>query len=146
MIFSDTICQYCQDTGRFTVSYIVFYQVLPIDNFTNFSGPVAQASSESEYNSPCTVGMALAHFIMLKMNLRTRIHMCFHNRHLSLYWIVNQLCVCQIIARTPNTPDTFPQGYIFYEMVKIEILTKQYGVRDICNWHKLEPIMLGRMN
>ena len=31
-------------------------------------------------------------------------------------------------------------------MVKSEIFTRQCGVREVCNWHTLEPIMLGKMN
>ena len=36
-----------------------------IDHGTHVPGPVAKYSAESEYNSACTAGMDLAHFIML---------------------------------------------------------------------------------
>ena len=57
--------QDCPDTGRSTGAYIIFYQGVPIDHSTHVPGPVAQSSSESEYNADCTAGMALAHFRML---------------------------------------------------------------------------------
>ena len=49
------------DTG----AYIIYYQGGPIDHGTHVPGPVAKSSAESEYNSACTVGMALANFRML---------------------------------------------------------------------------------
>ena len=65
MAFSDSSWKYCPDTGRSTVAYIIFYQGGPIDHGTHVPGPVAQPSSESEYNAACTEGMALSHFRML---------------------------------------------------------------------------------
>ena len=65
MSFSDSSWQYFTDTGRSTGAYIIFYQGGPIDHGTHVSGPVAQSSSESEYNSACTAGTDLAHFRML---------------------------------------------------------------------------------
>ena len=65
MYFSDSIWQDCIDTGISTWSYIIFYQVGPIDHGTHVPGPVSQSSTESEYNAACTAGMALAHFRML---------------------------------------------------------------------------------
>ena len=60
MVFYDSICQECIDTGIITGEYFVFYQGGPIDNFTQVPGPVAQSSAESDYNSACTAGMALS--------------------------------------------------------------------------------------
>ena len=65
MAFSDSSWRYFPDTGRSTGAYIVFYQGGPIDHGTHVPGPVARSSVESEYNSECTAGMALAHFRML---------------------------------------------------------------------------------
>ena len=65
MDFSVSSWQYCPDTGRSTVAYIIFYQGWPIDHGTHVPGPVAQSSVESEYNSACTAVMALAHLRML---------------------------------------------------------------------------------
>ena len=65
MDFYDSSWQDCPDTGRSTGAYIVFYQCGPIDHITHVPGPVAKSSAESEYNSACTAGMALAHFRML---------------------------------------------------------------------------------
>ena len=45
--------------------YIIFYQGGPIDHGTHVSGPVAQSSAESKYNTAFTAGMGLAHFRML---------------------------------------------------------------------------------
>ena len=47
----------------------MFYQGVPIDHFTHVPDPVAQSSAESEYNSACTVGMALTLFIMINNEL-----------------------------------------------------------------------------
>ena len=63
--FSDFSWQDCPDTGRSTGAYILFYQCGPIEHGTHVPGPVAQSSAESEYNTACTAGMALAHFRML---------------------------------------------------------------------------------
>ena len=65
MDFSDSSWQDCPDTGRSTGAYIIFYQGGPIYHGTHVPVPVAQSSAESEYNSACTAGMALAHFRML---------------------------------------------------------------------------------
>ena len=51
MAFSDYSWQDCPDTGRSTVAYIISYQVGPIDHGTHVLGPVAQPSTESEYNA-----------------------------------------------------------------------------------------------
>ena len=61
MDFSDSNLQDCPDTERSTEAYIIFYQGGTIDHGTHVPGPVAQSSAESEYNSACTAGMALAH-------------------------------------------------------------------------------------
>ena len=69
MDFSDSSCQDCPDTGRSTGAYIIFYQGGRIDHGTHVPVPVAQSSSESEYNAACITGMALAHFRMLMHEL-----------------------------------------------------------------------------
>ena len=65
MEFYDSIWQDCTDTGRSTGSYMIFYQGVPIDHGTHVPGPVDQSSAKSEYNSACTSGMALVHFMIL---------------------------------------------------------------------------------
>ena len=65
MAFSDYSWQDCPDTVRITVSYMIFYQGGTIDHGTHVPVAVAQSSTESYYNAACTVGMTLAHFIML---------------------------------------------------------------------------------
>ena len=72
--------------------------------------------------------------------------MWFQNKHLSLYWISNHPSAWIGIVRTTNTPDKFPEEYIWYEMVKNEIFTRQCGMREFCNYQKLEPRMLGNIN
>ena len=62
MVFYYYLRKECTDTGRSTGAYIVFYQVAPIDHFTDILGPVAQPSTESDYNVECTTGTAPAHF------------------------------------------------------------------------------------
>ena len=70
------------EIGRSTISYFVFYQGVTIDNCTHVPVPVAQSSSESDYNAACTTVMALEHFRMLNNELITRIQMWFQIRHL----------------------------------------------------------------
>ena len=65
MAFYDYSWKDFPDTGRSEGELIIFYQGGPIDHGTNFPGPVAQYSAESEYNASCTAGMVLAHFRML---------------------------------------------------------------------------------
>ena len=48
MLFYDSNWYYLPDTGRIIGSYIVFYQVGPIDHCTHVPDPVAQSSAESE--------------------------------------------------------------------------------------------------
>ena len=65
MAFSDSSWKDCPDTRISTGAYTIFYQGGPIDHDTHVIGPVAQSIAESEYNTACTSGMALAHFRML---------------------------------------------------------------------------------
>ena len=65
MDFSDYSWQHCTDTGIIIGTFIIFYQGGPIEHFSHVPGPVAQPSSESEYNAACTVGMYLSNFRML---------------------------------------------------------------------------------
>ena len=84
MAFSGSSWQDCPDTGRSTGAYIIFYQGVTIDHDIHVPGPVAQYSSESEYNAACTAGMALAHFRML----------------------IHELLNEDPLIVIPNTPDT----------------------------------------
>ena len=65
MDFSGSSLQDFSGIGRSKGTYIIFYQGGPIDHGTHVSGPVDQSIAESEYNTACTAGMALAHFRML---------------------------------------------------------------------------------
>ena len=65
MDLSDSSWHYCPYTGRSTVAYIIFYQGGPIDHVTHVPVQVSKASAESEYNSACTAGIALARFRVL---------------------------------------------------------------------------------
>ena len=51
MAFYDSIWRYCPYTDRSTGEYIIFYQGGTIDHGAYVTGPVAQSSKESEYNS-----------------------------------------------------------------------------------------------
>ena len=44
---------------------MIFNKVGPIDHGTHITGPVSQSSTESEYHTAHTAGMAVAHFRML---------------------------------------------------------------------------------
>ena len=57
------------DTIRSTGSYILFYRAGPTDNYTHVPGPVAQSSSESEYNATYTSGISLSHIRILNNEL-----------------------------------------------------------------------------
>ena len=63
--FYDYSWKDCPETGRITGSYIIFYQLGPIDHDTYVPGPVSQSSAEIEYNEACTSGMALEYFRIL---------------------------------------------------------------------------------
>ena len=65
MTFSDSSWQDFPDTGRITGGFIIFYQCGNIYHGTHVTGPVDQSSAESDYNTACTAGMALAHFRIL---------------------------------------------------------------------------------
>ena len=65
MTFSDFSWQNCTDTVRSIVEYIIFYQGGKIDHGTHVPVPVAESSSESDYNAAPTAITALSHFRML---------------------------------------------------------------------------------
>ena len=65
MVFSDSSCQDCPDTGISTVAYIIFYQGGSIDHCTYVPVPLSQSGAESEYNAACTAGITLTHLRML---------------------------------------------------------------------------------
>ena len=69
MDLSDSSCQDYPYTGRITGACIIFYQGGTIDHGTHVPGPVARSSAESEHNTACTAGMALAHCRMLIHNV-----------------------------------------------------------------------------
>ena len=48
MTFSDSSWHDCPDTGRTTVSYIIFDQGGPVERGTHFPGPVDQSNTKSE--------------------------------------------------------------------------------------------------
>ena len=72
VLFYDSGWQGCPDTVRSTVTYIIFYEGVPIDHVTPVPGPVAKSGSESEYNSSCTAGIDLANFGMLICELLSK--------------------------------------------------------------------------
>ena len=65
MVFHYSSWKGCPDTDRSTGACIIFYQVGPIDHGTHVPGPVAQSSTEIEYNTACTAGMDLAYLRIL---------------------------------------------------------------------------------
>ena len=65
MAFSDSSWQYFTDTGRSTEAYIIFYQGGKIEHVTHVLGPVAQSSTEIEYNAAYDSEISLAHFRVL---------------------------------------------------------------------------------
>ena len=69
MVFSDSICKYCRDTGRNTGAYIVLYQGRPVYHCTHVPGAVAQSSPESQYNQACNAVMDIENFIMINNEL-----------------------------------------------------------------------------
>ena len=67
--FYDSSWKYFPDTGRSKGSYIIFFQGGPIDHGTYVTVPVAQSSSEREYNAACTTLMALENIRILMNEL-----------------------------------------------------------------------------
>ena len=65
IVFSYYSWKHCTDTGRSKGEYVIMYWCGPIDYGTHVPGPVAQSSSEIEYNVSCTAVIALAHLRML---------------------------------------------------------------------------------
>ena len=96
MDFSGSSWQDCPDTGRSTGAYIIFYQGGQIDHGTHVPGPVAQYSAESEYNSACTAGMALAHFRML-------IHELLNKAPLIVLYSKSNMCMANNGKYTKHT-------------------------------------------
>ena len=47
----------------------MYFQVGPIDHCTHVTCPVAQSSSDSDYNASCTALMALSNFRILNIKL-----------------------------------------------------------------------------
>ena len=65
MVLYDYRFQDCSVTGKNTEEYIVVYQVVPIDYFTNVPGPVSQSISESYYNAARNTRMSLTKLRMI---------------------------------------------------------------------------------
>ena len=66
-MLSYSIWQDCTDTDRSTGAYILFYHGLPNYHCTNFPVSFVTFSAESEYNTACTVVVAVAHSIILNI-------------------------------------------------------------------------------
>ena len=65
IIFSDASWQDCPDTGRSTVSYMIFYNGALIEANSTMLTPIAMSTSEAEYMAACSATMATAHIRML---------------------------------------------------------------------------------
>ena len=64
MVFLILVGKIVQTLAEVQEHALFFYQCGPIYHGTHVPGPVAQSSAESDYNTECTTGMALAHFSM----------------------------------------------------------------------------------
>jgi hypothetical protein len=64
-VFADSSWQDCQDTGRSTGGYHVFYQGNIVDSAMTFPVPVALSSAEAEYNNACMACVAANAIAML---------------------------------------------------------------------------------
>ena len=96
MVFSDSIWKDCADTGRSTVAYIVFYQVLPINNCKHIPVPVSRSSSKNEYNTACTTGMDLAHFRTLHIESPNKdLYVVSEKEPLIILYIKSDLCMAK---------------------------------------------------
>ena len=71
-VFSGFTWQYFPDNHSSTGAIIVFYQGISIDHCKNVPVPVAQYSAESKYNSVCTTGMNLPHFMMINNEIMNK--------------------------------------------------------------------------
>ena len=70
---SDSRWEYYPKTGRSTGAYMIFYQCVKVYYGTHVPVSVSQSSVDSEYNTACTAGMALAYFRMLTHDFWTNI-------------------------------------------------------------------------
>ena len=137
MAFSDSSWQDCPDTGRSTGAYIIFHQGGPIDHGAHVTVPVAQSSTESEYNAACTAGMALAHFRMLVHELL--------NEDPDMVSKENPLIVLDsksVIYMAKNGKDTKHTRHIARRMNFVRNgesvrCTRLIGVKEVCSWQTL---------
>ena len=112
MDFSYYSSQDYPDTVKSTGAYIIFHQGGPIEHGTHVPGPVAQYSSESEYNVACNAGMALAHFRMLVHELSNEDPaMVPKEAPLILLGSKSAMCMAKNV-RIPNIPETLQEECI----------------------------------
>ena len=124
---------------------MLFYQGGTVDNGTHVPGPVAQSGAESQYNSACTSGMALARFRML-------IHE-FLNKDPDIVPQEDPIIILGIkyaVCMARNGKDTKHTRHIsrrvnFVRNVKNEKCTRLNGVKEVFNWQTLQLRMLQRM-
>ena len=85
------------------MKYRIIYCVV-----SNVLGTFAQSSSESEYNSVMNTGMSLVHSRILKDELLNKNKYVVPEQLPLIISYINQLYLCPILVRTPNTLYTFP--------------------------------------
>ena len=104
---------------------------------THVPGPVAQSRAESEYNSACTAGMALAHFRMLIHELLKK-DTDIVPEEAPLIVLDSNSAMC-MDNKGKDTQHTRHIARIMNfvrngERCKIQ---KSIGVKEVCNWQTL---------
>ena len=145
MDFADSILKKNPDTGRSTGSYIIFYQGGTIDHVTHVLVPVAQSSAESVDNAACATWMASAHFRML-------IHEYLNKGPFIVLEEAPLMVLASnsVMSMAKNGKDTKHTRHISRRIHLVRngeslICTRLTGVREVCNWQTLLPIILVSM-
>ena len=142
MAFSDSSWKDFPDTGRITGAYIIFYQGGTIDHGTHVPGPVSQSIAESEYNAACTAGMALANFrVLIHDFLNKDPDIVPEEAALIVLDIKSAMCMANNGKDTKHTRHIARRMHFVRNGKKNAICTKSIGVKEVCSWQTLVPIM-----
>ena len=142
MSFSDSSWKDCPDTGKSTGAYIIFYQVGKIDHVTHVTVSVSQSGAESEYNEACTLGMSLAHSIMLICELL--------KKDTDIVPEAPQLIILDsksVVCMSKNYKDNNNNMNISRRVnLVINLKCKRFiGVKEVLNWQTLQIRILEEM-
>ena len=108
-----------------------------MDHSTHVPGPVAQSSAETEYNTACTAGMALAHFRMLINELLNKDQDIFPEEDpLIVLDSKSSMCMANNGKDTKHTRHIARRMYLVRNGENSRC-TKSIGVKEVCSWQTL---------